>query len=340
MTHFHSSRQALVRFAALAVTLPLIGCTSSAPMPDGWVAIDSARPINDCEPIAGTYSRYGSTVESTGMLWYEGTKTKVAHLDRVLELDWQLVGTTHVDVKFSSDESHIVFWAGSERLSARRLRTDEVKCESGSWKVELADRFTAGSAFFLDATMNFKSLHFLQGLDNSLIIQDRQKLVGTAMLLPMRITEHTWHRFMPATEREKDPGPNAPQGILTEHSGHSRLMPPANFTRREENHAAQSKCLTAAVDNLNRNGGNLDPADKIRIAERSTQALLGQWGHSADGAPYVRTEYLDRKRGHTPSTRGALLRKPHWLHPSISDRFVLCLLDIGYAWETVETRSE
>jgi hypothetical protein len=54
---------------------------------------------------------------------------------------------------------------------------------------------------------------------------------------------------------------------------------------------------------------------------------------------YTNTEFIDRVIGHTPTTKRALLLKPHWLDPSISDRYVLCLLDAGYIWEDV-TRTE
>jgi hypothetical protein len=325
-----------VTFILLLTTWLLWGC-STTPYPPDWAPVDT-RPATDCAPIAGTFSQRGETQGRKGAFWDRKTAASASRLSSLLGLSREAVGTTRVTVNLSAAVPRLTFWVGSEQLLSRNLTPDELRCEAGVWRLDLDWLPWRSSGILLDIGGTFVSLRLRQAVDGSLIVEKTEKMVGTAILLPVYASEQDWHRFPPESEVEKNPGPNAPHGVLARESGHARLLPPSTQKDWRDNPKSQDRCLKSAIEQFKRQVGDLAPADRARFGGRSTQAFLAQWSKGA--APYARTEWLDRTRGHTPTTYGALLRKPHWLDPAVSDRYVLCLLDAGYVWDDVAGNME
>lgn len=158
------------------------------------------------------------------------------------------------------------------------------------------------------------------------------------MLLPLYFRSKSWYRFAPYKERSEELDPNAPYGAIYGESKFVRLLPPPTQKNRDENVEAQKSCLKSAQDQFHEQGDTLTTEAQKCLAGKSTQAFLYQKHKNAD--PFFTAEYINRAIGWTPSTRYAELRKPHWLHPNIADRYVLCLFDAGYVWEDVERKEE
>jgi len=318
----------------ITAALCLPGCSTKVNYPSGWAPIESQKSSGTCSPILGQYSQHGMATVVKGPFWKFTDETQPSLLSNLLGVDvYPPDAVTHATLNLSGTEASLSLWIGNELFVSRILKTGELDCESGRWRLDLDWAAWRSTGILLDMGGTFTSLFLHKANDGSLVISKNQKMIGTAILLPVYIKEQNWHRFLPATEVEKHPGTDSPYGVLPPEHSFARLLPPLTQKNRHENPKQQKRCLESAITQFEQRGDNLTPEEATRLQGLFTQNFLAQSNKTAEA--YPRTEYLDRTRGHTPSTRFSMLRKPHWLDTSISDRFVLCLFDSGYVWQNV-----
>lgn len=320
---------------SFATLLLILGCSTKVNYPSEWAHLKTQSNPKDCATILGRYSQHGVAVVTQGPFWNFTDGLEPSLLSHILGLDaYPPDAFTHVELNLSDTDPGLSLWVGSELFVSRSFKKDELRCEAGSWRLEL-DRSLWRSSGISDVVSTVNSLLIQNADDGSLVISKSEKMVGAviALLLPVYIHEQDWHRFPPATEAELHPEPNAPHGVLSGERMFTRLIPPATQKNRYDNYEQQKSCLHDASAQFNQQR-QLTPDEQLRLEGRTTQAFLYQTDKSSDAVPY--TEYIDRSMGYIPSTLNARLRKPNWLDPGVADRYVLCLLDAGYVWEDVE----
>jgi hypothetical protein len=321
------------------LSLLILGCSTKVNYPADWARIEAQTPSETCSPIVGQYSQHGMALVTKGPFWNFTDETKPSYLSFLLGIDVNPYDAiTHTALNLSDTAPGLSLWIGNELFVSRNFEPGELSCEAGRWRLDLDWYAWRSSGILLDMGGVFTSLLIQNADDGSLVFSKNQKMLGTALLLPVYIKEQEWHRFLPATEEEKHPGLNAPYGVLPPGSPFARLRPPPTQKNRDENPKEQGRCLKIAINQYDQLGSKLSVKEEAQLQGHFTQAFLGQAGKG--GQAYSLTEYLDRTQGHTPSTRRAMLRKPHWLDPSISDRYVVCLFDAGYVWEEVSRAAD
>lgn len=326
----------LFSFASL---LLILGCVTKVNYPSEWAHLQAQSTSKACSPILGQYSQHGIAVVTKGPFWNFSDETQPSFLTKLLAINlYPGDAITHASFNLSGVSPNLSLWIGNESFLSRNFESDELRCESGNWRLDLDWSAWGSSGILLDMGGVFTSLLMHNAEDGSLVISKNQKMIGTAILLPVYIREQDWHRFPPATEAQMHPEPNAPHGVLPPGSSFVRLLPPSTQKNRGENHKEQDRCLKTAISQFEQHGSKLSSEEETQLQGRSTQAFLQQSWKGSEA--YTLTEWLDRKQGHTPSTRRAQLDKPHWLHPNIADRYVLCLLDAGYLWENAQRTNE
>ena len=320
---------------SLVTLLLIFGCSTKVNYPSEWAHIETPKTLEACSPLLGDYSQHGTAVVTKGPFWNFSDGTESSLLSSLLGITVHPSDAfTHVSLNLSGANPGLSLWIGEELFVSHNLEPDELRCESGSWRLDLDGSAWRSSGVLLDMGGVFTSLLIHNAEDGSLVISKNQKMIGTAILLPVYIKEQEWHRFLPATEEEKHLSPNAPHGVLPPGSSFARLHPPSTQKNRDKNYKEQESCLKTATNQFEQLGSTLSPIEETQLQGRFTQAFLQQ---SQKGTKaYTVTEWLDRTQGHAPSTKSAVLSKPHWLDPSISDRYVLCLLKAGYVWEDVQ----
>lgn len=324
---------------AISFVISAYGCAFSVEYPEDWAQIASPPTAQACAPIEADYAQHGTTGQNTGPFWDRAVEMRTSLLSELIGIDVQPSNAvTHVSMRLSDSDPGLHAWIGKELLVAHDFAADELSCESGLWRLDLDTNFAGGRSLTPDVVGRFTRMYLYQAEDDSLAIKKIDKMVGVVFLLPFYARDQDWHRFLPATEREKQPAANAPHGVIPPGSPYARLLPPPNLKHRDDNTRMQNSCLREAKRYFDAIGGTLTADETARLQGRDTQAFLAQ--NSSSGNPYTRFEWLDRARGHTPSTRSAVLRKPHWLDTNIADRYVLCLYDAGYIWQDVTRSAE
>jgi hypothetical protein len=322
----------------IAVAVMLISGCTSVRYPAEWKPVDTANSSESCIPITGRFSQRGTARTVQGPFWNRADGQVLTAFSRVLGLDiTPHDAVTHLTLNISDQHPGVTLWVNREKLLTRNFQPDELKCVSGHWRLELDWSLWRSSGILLDTGAILTSLLVQQTTDGAVVVSKTRKMVGTALLLPVYFKEQDWHQFTRITDSVQQNAPNAPHGVLSPDRHFSRLLPPPTQTERQENPKLQVRCLNTAIEQYKLSGTNLSKDEESRLAGRSTQAFLSQQTKTTKA--YTNTEFIDRVIGQTPTTKHALLLKPHWLDPSISDRYVLCLLDAGYIWEDV-TRTE
>ena len=307
----------------------------AANYPETWNPLPTSDSASDCSPIIGQFEQSGTAAVYKGPFWNTSTVENPATLSSLTDIIiMPYDAVTHVSLNLSSEKPSMAFWMSEELLRIHNFQPGELDCESGFWKIEKKLQALPSSGIFLDLGAIFSSLYLKQISDGTLIISRKEDVVGTAMLLPLYFRNKSWYRFPPYQQSAQEPDPNAPYGAISGESKFVRLLPPATQKNRDENVDAQKSCLKSAQNQFLEHGDNLTTDAQKRLAGKSTQAFLYQ--KQKNGDPFFTAEYVNRAIGWTPSTRYAQLRKPHWLNPNVADRYVLCLLDAGYAWKEVE----
>ena len=307
----------------------------AAHYPEEWEAVPASDSASGCEPIIDQFEQMGTAALWKGPFWDASTEEKPATLTSLTDnIVVPYDAVTHVSLNLSAEKPSMAFWMNKELLRTHNFQPGELDCESGFWKIEQKLQALPSSGIFLDLGATFSNLLLKKLTDGAIIISRKEVTVGTAMLLPLYLRGQTWYRFPPYKKRTEGPDPNAPYGAISDESKFLRLLPPPTQKNRNDNYEAQKRCLKSAQDQFHEQGDTLTTEAQKRLAGKSTQAFLYQKQKNAD--PFFTVEYINRAIGWTPSTRHAQLRKPHWLHPDISDRYVLCLLDAGYVWEEAE----
>ena len=298
--------------------------------------VPAENSVTECAPIVGQFEQQGIAAVTKGPFWDRTTAVVPTLFSHEMGINASPpAAVSHLSVNFSVKDPGVTLWVNDELFLTHNFTPDELTCEEGLWRLELDWKLMGSSGIFLDGGVSLTSLFVQQAADESVIIRSVDKHMGTVLLvLPFYIQEKEWRRFPLYTAVQEKLEPNSPHGVLSDEKTFARLLPPPTQKSSKENEEKQAQCLKLAFEQLEQLGGDLAPDERTRITGRSTQAFLVQWDKKSNA--YPRTEYIDRTIGHTPTTLSTQLRKPHWLDPSVSDRYVLCLLEAGYVWEDVK----
>ena len=302
--------------------------------PEEWEAALPRDSEAECTPIVGEFEQQGLAAVYKGPFWNTSTEQKASYLSSLIGI--YIVpydAITHLSINLSEQDPSVTLWVSEEKFLTHGFQLEDLSCDSGFWRIELDLQASGSSGIFLDLGVIFSSLLLSEADDGSIIISRNEKMIGTALLLPLYFQGKDWHRFTPFKSGDYSTEAHAPYGVLSDEKAFARLLPPPTQKSRKQNSASKSRCLDTALEQFEQLGGDLTSDEQARIAGRSTQAFLVQWNKKSKA--YPRSEYINRTIGHTPSTQSSQFRKPHWLDPSVADRYVLCLLDDGYVWEDV-----
>lgn len=323
-------------FVITSLSLISFGCVTASHYPQEWPVVPAENSVTECAPIIGPFEQQGVASVTKGAFWDRASAEVPALFSYEMGINASPpAAVSHLSVNFSAKDPGVTLWVNDELFLTHNFTPDELTCESGLWRLDLDWELMGSSGIFLDGGVSLTSLFVQQATDESVIIRSVDKHMGTVLLvLPFYIQEKEWRRFPLYTAEGKELEPNAPHGVLSDEKTFARLIPPPTQKSTKENWERQDQCLKLALDSFEQLGGALKSEEQTRIAGRSTQSFLVQWNKKSKA--YPRTEYIDRTIGHTPTTHSAQLRKPHWLDPSVSDRYVLCLLEAGYVWEDVK----
>ncbi len=307
------------------VMLLLAGCSTTTEYPDNWVPAGPTHPV-DCAPIDAVFSNFGQKTNGKKPLY-------TASLGTLLLPALPQAGITRISVRFATDSPAVTAWVGSEPYETLAIPADTLECDAGTWRLQndatdwqlLSDRGGIGLMLASALAYEYDRL-YSQAADGALIVEETMHTAGVIFLIPSSFKEKEWYRFPPAVTPAGDNAPSAPGGVLQAGSGYTRLLPPEHLNRGES-----EKTMYACLDIANSGVEDLTTGEQTLLEGHSTQAFLAQF--DPDDKPFLNTEWMNRKQGHVPSTRNARLRKPHWLQPGVSDRYVICLLEAGYTWQ-------
>ncbi len=188
----------------------------------------------------------------------------------------------------------------------------------GSWN----QQGTIGAALWSKMT-------FRAALDTEvgLILRGSGKGAGLVfMVVPVAGSETTWWRF-PALTGDIPDHPHPPEGVRAAPTEVWQLLPPAKVPIWGSYDEARS-CLTAAQSPIPKReasqqqiSAELDSSDFLTGTRDGKLAIVG-WAHP--------------KYGWVPGSLDLRVKKQHWAAPDTGDRYVECLLTLGF---TPERRS-
>ncbi len=335
----------VVAWALVTSLLATLSACTTTPYPASWAAVDTPPAAAQCKEIVGAFSQFGRETHE-GLIGK--ARVSNARLASILFPALQPSPITHVAVRFSAANPGAVAWVGEETLARWEPRADELRCEGGVWRLDEGwSTGGSGAGLAIPAFGAAKAAReFRLASDGALIVKETERVAGVVALVPFTFSNQSWFRFPAATPVERVAGPTAPQGVLAIDSPYARLVPPAAIRQagRGEQHRVSEQCLKASLAQAGHSGqlehgaARAEVGDGARLAGRPVQAFLFQ---DREGAlPHLRRQWLDRDRGHVLSTKTSRLLKPHWLDPRIAERTVLCMLDAGYVWETMNAPPE
>lgn len=306
------------------VTVYLSGCATS-PYPENWPANVSATPLQ-CPDLTGSYENFGN--------WSDGDRFVLARLffplgpSDPLMNNYELLAVSHVTIDRRGDDSHAIkAWVGNELLMERVLAVSELKCLDGRYIYHDTSLGIDGVAPFLPV-FHHSSIDrlFSVATDGSLIIENHEFTMGVGIVIPLAVNAKYWYKF-PRTSPVSpgfDNNDNIPRGVRTGTAPVIRLLPPEGAPKWS-GYKDAGACLDLAAESEEKP----DPQAMMMLEGRTTQAFIvqdGMNGKLLQHGSVVGSNWI-------PTTHRLRIEKQYWESPSITDRYVVCLLNKGYQWD-------
>jgi len=300
------------------------GCATT-PYPDNWPG-PVTTPASQCPDLTGSYENFG--------LWDDGDRIMLAGLffplahNEPLSRNFELSAVSHLTLEHQGNNDLVVrAWVGDEQLMERQLPASQLPCREGrivfhdgSWGLD-------GVAPFLPVAYHSSvdRLLFLAS-DGSLVMENHEFTKGAVIVIPVAAKAQYWFRFLRVSP--DSPGQstdvNRPRGVRTTTTPEYRLLPPEGAPAWS-GYSQAGACL----DQASRSEDTPDAQALAPLRGRSTQAFIvqdGRGGALLQQGSVIGDDWI-------PATHGLRVEKQHWEPPSVTDRYVICLLQKGYRWE-------
>jgi len=308
--------------------LVCLGGCAAAPYPDSWPE-PLTTPASQCPDLTGSYENFG--------VWDDGDRIILAGLffplghNEPLQKNYELSAVSHVTLEHQRNNNLVVrAWVGDVQLMERQLPASQLPCREGrlvfhdqSWGLDgVAPLIPVAYYSSVDRLLFLAS-------DGSLVIQNNELTTGAVIVIPVAAKAEYWFRFLAVSA--DSPGQSKdvhrPRGVRTSTSPDYRLLPPEGAPAWSGYSQAKA-CLEQASTSE-------DAPDAQAVASlggRSTQAFILQDGRDGALLPHgsvIGNDWI-------PATHELRVEKQHWKPLSVADRYVICLLQKGYRWESQE----
>lgn len=311
----------------LAYLICLAGCSTN-PYPDNWPG-PATTTGPTCADLSGAYENFG--------LWDDGDRIILAGLffplaqNAPLQKNYELSAVSHVSLEHQRNGDIVVqAWVGDEQLMERQLPASQLSCSEGrivfhdqSWGLD-------GAAPFLPVVYHSSvdRLLFLAS-DGSLVMENHEFTKGAVIVIPIAAKAEYWFRFLRVSPDSLGQRNDAdrPRGVRTGAMPQYRLLPPegapawSGYSRAE-----------ACLEQASKSEDVPNAQALASLGGRSTQAFIVQDGRGGALLPngsVIGNDWI-------PATHELRVEKQNWEPLSVADRYVICLLQMGYRWENQE----
>ena len=303
------------------------GC-ATAPYPDEW-----SRPLADaasrCPDLTGSYENFG--------VWDDGDRIVLASLFFPLGLNepllknYELLAISQVTLEHQTNNDLAVrAWVGDEQLMERQLPASQLPCREGRIVFQDTSWGLGGVAPFLPVVIHSSVDHLLSlASDGSLVMENHEFTKGAVIVIPVATKAQYWYRFLRVSPNSPGQGNdvNRPRGVREGTISDYRLLPPEDAPAWS-GYSQAGACL----DKASRSKDTPDAQALASLGGRSTQGFILQDGRGSallQHGSVIGNDWI-------PVTHRLRVEKQHWSSPSVADRYVICMLQIGYRWEQLE----
>lgn len=172
---------------AICLSNALGGCVSHQKYPRTWSALDDRAAA--CEQIAGEYRNQGESGDASPKLLSNLLLGDAPH-GAIPLVRLAFVGDGAVEVEGA-------FTTAQDQLPTRFLSRDQVECKRGKLLIRAGGRWEfrqAGELPIISVGRVMTSLELTVG-GNYLVVKEKTKAVGAAMVIPLVYHGETWYRF-------------------------------------------------------------------------------------------------------------------------------------------------
>jgi hypothetical protein len=242
--------------------------------------------------------------------------------------NYERKAVTHITFDYRGDNDLVVkAWVNNQLLMERLLTASQISCHEGRNVYHDTSRGLDGVPPFLPVFHHTDTDRLLSlASDGSLVMENHEVSIGVAIVIPFLVKAKYWFRFPRASHGssgQKNDG-NRPQGVRTGTAPAYRLLPPEGSSRWSGYEDAGA-CLDQAAESSE----TPDPHALALLGGRSTQAFIlqdGKDGVLSQNGSMIGDNWI-------PTTHELRVEKQHWRSPSVTDRYVLCLIAKGYRWD-------